>query len=133
MNNDLRDLSDLHDLSGLNDIHGLNVLRTALLYDFYSVLLTEKQRQIFELYYFNDLSLNEIAEEMKVTAQAVSDLLKRTAKHLENYEEKLNLVDRGLEVQKSIEALVMIINHQDGISDDVKDEIINTLMDISVI
>ena len=119
-----------NDLHGIND---LNVLRTALLYDFYSELLTEKQQQVFELYYFNDLSLNEIAEEMEVTAQAVSDLLKRTAKHLENYEEKLNLVDKGLEVQKSIEALITVINHQDGIDEDVKDEIINTLMDISVV
>ena len=119
-----------NDLHGIND---LNVLRTALLYDFYSELLTEKQRQIFELYYFNDLSLNEIASEMEVTAQAVSDLLKRTAKHLENYEEKLNLVERGFEVQKSIEALVTIVNNQEGISEDIKDEIINTLMDISVI
>jgi len=110
-----------------------NILRTALLYDFYSGLLTEKQQQVFEFYYFNDLSLNEIAEEMEVTAQAVSDLLKRTAKHLENYEEKLNLVERGLEVQKSIEALVMIINNQEALDEDIKEEIVNTLLDISVI
>jgi predicted DNA-binding protein YlxM (UPF0122 family) len=110
-----------------------NVLRTALLYDFYSMLLTEKQRQVFEFYYFNDLSLNEIAFEMEVTAQAVSDLLKRTEKHLETYEEKLALVEKGLEVQKNIEAVITIVGNQSGISEDVKQEIIAALTDISVI
>lgn len=110
-----------------------NLLRIALLYDFYSVLLTEKQRQVFELYYFNDLSLNEIAEELDVTAQAVSDLLRRTAKLLENYEEKLSLVERGFEVQKSVEALITIINNQTVLDEDIKEEIVNTLLDISVI
>jgi len=61
------------------------------IYDFYGVLLTERQRELFEMYYLNDLSLGEIAEQTGVSRPAVWDLLKRTVKNLCEYEEKLNL------------------------------------------
>ena len=66
----------------------------SLLYDFYAVLLTEKQRFFYELYHLNDLSLNEIAEEQNISPQAVRDLLKRTEKILNNYEQKLKLIEK---------------------------------------
>jgi hypothetical protein len=65
-----------------------------LLYDFYVALLTEHQRACFSMYHSDDYSLSEIAEELKITPQAVSDMLKRTTKKLEKYEEKLGLVQR---------------------------------------
>ena len=64
------------------------------IYDFYSALLTERQRELFEMYYLNDLSLSEIAEQTGVSRPAVWDLLKRTEKNLCDYEEKLNLLSR---------------------------------------
>jgi predicted DNA-binding protein YlxM (UPF0122 family) len=66
----------------------------ALRYDFYGELLTEKQRAIFENYYFQDCSLGEIAQERGVTPQGVSDLLRRTGRALQVYEDKLRLVAR---------------------------------------
>ena len=71
--------------------------RMALLYDFYSPLLTSKQRDRLDLYYQQDLSLAEIAEETGSTRQAVYDLLKRTEKILLEYEAKLGLVERYVE------------------------------------
>jgi Uncharacterized protein conserved in bacteria len=68
----------------------------ALLVDFYGPLLTEKQRNVWDLYYQQDLSLTEIAELARISRQAIHDLLKRTEKILVGYEEKLGLVQRFL-------------------------------------
>ena len=63
-----------------------------LLVEFYGSLLTDKQLEYMELYYGDDYSLGEIAEEFDVSRQAVYDNIRRSAKLLENYEEKLHLV-----------------------------------------
>lgn len=63
-----------------------------ILYDFYSVLLTKKQQGYLSLYYADDYSLGEIADEFGVSRQAIYDNIKRTEKILQNYEEKLHLV-----------------------------------------
>ncbi|MFC4769776.1 putative DNA-binding protein [Effusibacillus consociatus] len=68
--------------------------RMNLLYDFYGVLLTEKQRTFMELYYYDDLSLAEIAEQYNVSRQAVHDNIRRSETQLEEYEEKLRLLER---------------------------------------
>lgn len=67
--------------------------RMVLLYDFYGKLLTPKQQEVMQLYYEQDLSLSEIAEELKITRQAVYDILKRSEQSLEKYEKKLGLLD----------------------------------------
>jgi len=64
----------------------------SVLYDFYNQLLTEKQKNIVDLYYNQDLSLGEIADEFDVSRQAVYDMLKRTERLLYQYEEKLNFI-----------------------------------------
>ncbi|MGE5455001.1 MAG: YlxM family DNA-binding protein [Methylocystaceae bacterium] len=65
-----------------------------LLYDFYAPLLTEKQRLVWEMYYQEDLSLGEIAEDQGITRQAVHDLIRRSEKALQSYEQRLGLVER---------------------------------------
>lgn len=76
----------------------------ALFADFYGPLLTEKQRNIWDLHYEQDLSLVEIAAAVDISRQAVYDLLKRTEKILRGYEAKLGLVQRFLlEQEKLIE------------------------------
>lgn len=88
------------------------VSRMALLQDFYGGLLTEKQRQIIKLYYDYNLSLSEIAEEYEISRQAVHDLLRRTEKLLESYEECLGLVDKFLinrrKVQQALDLLLTL-------------------------
>lgn len=78
--------------------------------DFYGPLLTEKQNNIMELYYNEDLSLAEIAELNNTSRQAIHDLIKRCYKSLLTYESKLNLL------QKSINREKKIINFLDKIS-----------------
>lgn len=69
-------------------------IRVTALYDFYHTLLTPKQRDAMELHFMDDLSLVEIAEELEVSKQAVSDNIKRTIKMLEDYENKLRLYEK---------------------------------------
>lgn len=65
--------------------------RMNALFEFYSTLLTEKQMNYMELYYADDYSLGEIAEEYQISRQAVYDNVKRTEKILEDYERKLSM------------------------------------------
>lgn len=64
------------------------------LLDLYKDLLTDKQQEIMDMYYLYDLSLSEIAQDNNTTRAAVYDLIKRTSKTLENYEEKLHLLEK---------------------------------------
>ena len=63
-------------------------LEIALLLDFYGEMLTEKQREVIEYYYNDDLSLSEIAENEGITRQGVNDQIKRAVKSLNAFEEK---------------------------------------------
>src|SRR6476620_881943 len=74
--------------------------RMNYLYDFYHSLLTPKQQSYMSLYYLDDYSLGEIAEEYDVSRQAVYDNIKRTATMLEEYEEKLILFQKFQERSK---------------------------------
>ena len=71
-----------------------DITRQSLLYDFYGALLTERQKEVMELYHEENLSLAEIAEEFGISRQGVHDALHKAEKSLENYEEKLGLVER---------------------------------------
>lgn len=82
-----------------------NKIELAYLYDFYGELLNEHQRQIFEDFVLNDLSLGEIASEEGISRQGVSDLVKRCTKKLADYEEKLHLVEKFLTVKESVEQI----------------------------
>ncbi len=69
------------------------VLRT-MLFDFYGELLTEKQREYFDLHYNDDLSLSEIAETEGISRQAVWDIIRRAEASLREIERKTGLVRR---------------------------------------
>jgi predicted DNA-binding protein YlxM (UPF0122 family) len=90
--------------------------KMALLADFYGPLLTDKQRNIWDLHYQQDLSLAEIAEVEHISRQAIHDLLKRTERILTEYEDKLGLVQRfWVEREKlmEIQTLLRESNEQD--------------------
>lgn len=70
------------------------------LYDTYGVLLTDKQKQYFESYYFDDLSISEIATNFEVSRNAVFDQLKRVNQILIEYEEKLKIVLKTQKIEK---------------------------------
>ena len=64
------------------------------LIDLYGNLLTDNQLNILELYYMEDLSLKEISEELNVSRNAIHDSLKRSLNILEEYENKLKLIEK---------------------------------------
>ena len=71
-----------------------------LLLDFYGNLLTDRQKEIMTLYYEDNLSLTEVASELDISKQAVSDSLKRSEKILYDTEAKLQLLKQHLENNK---------------------------------
>ena len=84
-----------------------------LRFDFYGNLLSEKQKEFFTLYHMEDFSLAEISEEMNITPQAVSDLLRRTEQKLDDYEVKLGLVQRHMIQADTASYLISLINKVD--------------------
>ncbi|MBQ5441501.1 MAG: hypothetical protein IIU36_04460 [Firmicutes bacterium] len=81
-----------------------NMAYESLLYDFYGALLTDKQREVMELYHEENFSIVEIAKEMKVSKQAVYDNLKKSDRILRDYEEKLGLMMSLLKTREAIES-----------------------------
>ena len=73
------------------------------LYDIYKDLLTEKQKLYFEAYFFDDLSLAEIAQNYSVSRNAVFTSLKSIEEALEDYEEKLKIYKKREDILEALE------------------------------
>lgn len=80
-------------------------MEIALLFDFYSDMLTDKQRDVVELYYNDDLSLAEIAENEGITRQGVRDSIKRAESQLLEMEERLGLARRFREMREGLDSI----------------------------
>ena len=78
------------------------ILEQTLLYDFYGELLTEHQRQVYEDVVLNDFSLSEVAENRGISRQGVHDMIRRCNKSLEEYENKLHLVEKFLTIKENV-------------------------------
>lgn len=75
--------------------------RMAMLFDFYGDLLTDRQKEFYDLYYNDDLSLAEIAENYEITRQGVRDIIVRAERTLEDVEEKTGLIRRFHETREA--------------------------------
>ena len=84
-------------------------VRLGRLFDAYGCLLTEKQQKCLELYFCDDLSLAEIADELEVSRQAIHDLIKRVEHTLERYESKLALLARDDHDKKLLEEMSRLL------------------------
>ena len=82
-----------------------DVTKQSLLYDFYGQLLTKRQQEVMELYNEENLSLGEIADEFGISRQGVHDALHKAQKALEEYEEKLGLVERFNATRNAISSI----------------------------
>ena len=80
-------------------------LNISFLLDFYGEMLTEKQREVVEMYYNADLSLAEIAQHCGITRQGVRDAIKRAENQLLDCEEKLGLYRRFHDISKGLEEI----------------------------
>jgi len=82
-------------------------VKLSILCDLYGKLLTEKQFEFLNDYYNNDLSLSEIAENNKITRQAVRDIIKKGEKKLFEYEEKLLFMKRMLKQEDMLKKILL--------------------------
>lgn len=81
-------------------------LEISVLLDFYGEMLTEKQRDVVELYYNEDLSLSEIAAHSQITRQGVRDSIKRAEGILLGLEERLGLAKRFRRIQEGVDLII---------------------------
>ncbi len=83
--------------------------RICILLDYYKAMLTEKQVEVIDLYYNQDLSLAEISELMHVTRQGVRDHIKRAEESLLDLEERLHLVERAEYEQERYDRMQTVV------------------------
>lgn len=101
-------------------------MKLVLLLDFYGGLLTQKQESAMDGYYNQDLSLAELAEEMKISRQGVMAFLRQGEKHLRTFEEKLGLAEKFSEISSGLDEMREIAG---GIAEPEKRERLITLID----
>jgi predicted DNA-binding protein YlxM (UPF0122 family) len=81
------------------------IVQQGLLYDFYGQLLTAHQQKIYEQAVYENLSLNEIAEQEGISRQAVHDLIRRATDLMKGYEKKLGMIRRFYSMREAAEQL----------------------------
>lgn len=84
------------------DLRMEEILMQTLLFDFYGDLLTEKQQQVYQQVVLEDYSLSETAEQLNISRQGVHDMIRRCRKTLAEYERKLHLVERFMEIRAQV-------------------------------
>jgi len=82
-----------------------NVLRMTMLYDFFGNLLSEKQREYFDLYHNEDLSLAEIALKVGISRQGVLDVIRRAERNLVDIENKTGVIEKWFETRSELEII----------------------------
>ncbi len=105
-----------------------NELFVSVLFDYYSAMLTERQRDIFEMYVNNNLSLSEIAENLGISRQGVRDGLIKTEKALIGFEEKLCIHEKNRKLTALLNELKDLIS--DTQMSDEKREKVKNLTDL---
>lgn len=85
-------------------------IEIGLLMDFYGELLTDRQKDIMDLYYNDNLSLSEIAEELEISKQGVQDNIKRAEKSLYEVERKLGLLEKFQNHSEKINSAIKILS-----------------------
>ncbi|MBO7650717.1 MAG: DNA-binding protein [Lachnospiraceae bacterium] len=110
----------------------LEALTLARYFDSYGALFDEHQREIFEDYICNDMSLAEIADREGMTRQGVSDLVKRISRKLHEYEESLHLSERTEQAERIVSELqnrIMQYEAPDTVRTEMK-ELLRQLMNV---
>lgn len=100
-------------------------LQIGVLLDFYGDVLAERRRLVLDLYYNDDYSLAEIAEEIGITRQGVLDTIKKGKEELLFLEEKLRLEKKFREAAKASERLVSLVVQNDALAPEIKEEILS--------
>ena len=92
------------------------------LLDFYGEVLTDRKRTVLEMYYNDDYSLSEIADEIGISRQGVRDIIKKSEDELIYLEEKLGLYKKFKALEKSAEELIQAVEGS-SLPDDIKEKL----------
>ncbi len=102
--------------------------RMTMLFDFYGDLLTDRQKEFYDLYYNDDLTLAEIAENYDITRQGVRDIIVRAERTLEDIEEKTGLIRRYREIREIAGRLRALHGELEALNQDrLRDEVLDGL------
>ena len=104
-----------------------NILRQALLYDFYGELLTPNQKNVYEQYLVEDLSISEIAANQNVSRQGIHDTIKRCENILFDYEEKLQLVKRFVAIKSNVLEIEKLLEKYESNEETKSHEIVQSI------
>lgn len=85
-------------------------LELSLLYEYYGALLTDMQKMICDLYYNQNLTLTEIAEDLGITKQGVRDALKKSEKLLYKYEDALHVQSKNNQLGELVQKIISLLN-----------------------
>ena len=107
----------------------MSAIDMILLYDYYGDLLTDRQKECFELRYYQDLSLGEIGEELGISRQGVHDNLSRAEALLKNMEAKTGCAGRDQLCRKAAGTIMasarQLLNAQDPVVSALAEKIIS--------
>ena len=113
--------------------------RMTMLYDFYGDMLTDRQKEFYDLYYNEDLSLSEIAENYGISRQGVRDVIVRAEATLTELEDKTGIIKRFLRMQEQFAAMDTTVDallkrneaeHQDNTLEELCLQLKNTLSEL---
>lgn len=103
--------------------------RMAMLFDFYGDLLTDRQKEFYDLYYNEDLSLAEIAENYGISRQGVRDVIVRAEAAMTEIEDKTHLIRRFHQMQKELTVIdeaaqrLLTAAREDKLSEELVEEL----------
>lgn len=92
------------------------IVEIGVLFDYYGKLLSEKQYQVIDQYYNEDLTLNEISEINGVSKQGISDILNRSEKKLKFYESELHLIQKFYEISNKLNQINDFIENNSNVT-----------------
>ncbi len=105
----------------------IKIYEKTMLFDIYGELLTEKQKELYMLYYLEDYSLAEIAEIKKISRQGVRDTVKKSFEHLLKYESKLHIMEKYIKDRDKLDEVIRLL---DDYNDDSVDKARNITREI---
>jgi hypothetical protein len=100
------------------------------LFYYYGELLTEKQKEIFLNYYYEDLSLGEIALNFEITRQAVYDTLKKSEKSLFSFEKKVGMLKENRDIKNRVNSALSVLR-EIVMDDEDKNKLRKSIISIS--
>lgn len=113
----------------ISQVNNMNeILEQTLLYDFYGELLNPHQKEIYEQFLLEDLSLGEIAREAGISRQGVHDLIRRCNQSLKGYEQKLHLVEKFMSIKDKVDRMNRLL---DGYESKSMTELVEEIRKIS--